>query len=260
MPFRRRYRRRRRRVPRRVYRRSDLPSDTRGYITGQAIAASRYNRRLKTNNQFLRVRRYTQLTGSAGQGFYFSADWDITAPALVDSYAQYNFTFRLEQVPNYAEYTALYELYRLRHCKVTIQYLSSTEFFNNTAPVGGVAPLGPVGVMMFADPDDISNYANTGAGWRLAQESQRSKVKWFPNVKNNKNTRYVKTLKVLSDVSTGSTDTYAMARTSPWLSTAVPTVDHYGMKLFAQCRPGTVQVLHTFRIYVTYYVDFKMGK
>lgn len=206
------------------------------------------------SNNYFRLKRRMQYSGPSGGGFPVT-DWAFTSSATVDNYDQFNFTFQLSNISNYQEYTSLYELYKVRHVKVKVFYMSGTEYFTG-APTLGVQALQGVNLMGWTDPDDISAYANSGAGWRSAFESNRMKVKRFPNVKANTYSVYLKSPKVLSDianVAVGSTP-------SPWISTINSTVDHYGFKFFANAQPNTNAVIHQFRFFMTVYVDFKSAK
>jgi len=255
MAYRRRYRRKRttRRIMPRL--RRDKP-----FIMRPAFLSrlNSYRIRQRYANQFMRIKRKIQFSGPSGNGFPVD-DWNFLSSTSVDNYAQFNFTVQLSNMANAAEYTALYEQYRIRHVKIRVQYMSSTEYFSGTS-VGGIQALNGIQFMGWTDPDDISAYANSGSGWRLAMESNRASMKRFPNVKNNTYTVYLKYPKVLSDVQAGSTDTYVNTKTSPWLSTTNTAVDHYGFKFFANSQPTTASINHSFRFFMTMYVDFRSAK
>lgn len=229
-----------------------------GYTSNRMTNLYTINRSRRFGNQYIRIKRKVQYSGPSGNGFPV-LDWNFTSSTTVDNYDQYNFTVQLANISNSAEYTALYELYRIRHVKCKVYYMSSTEFFAG-APSGGVQALNGVQMMGWCDPDDITAYANSGAGWRTALESNRAGIKRFPNVRNNTYSLYLKNPKILTDVFSGGTDTYVRSSNPGWLSTANTTVEHYGFKFFANAQPNTGGIIHQFRFMLTFYIDFKSAK
>lgn len=227
-------------------------------------AMRRYRRRYykigrpALSTQYIRVKKFIQLSGTSGTGFQV-VDWNFTSSATVDTWDNYNFDVRASNMSDFSTYAALYQQYRIRHAKVIVQYMSSTEHFQGT-PSGGVITSGGVNLMGFTDPDDVTDYSEDGAGWRSALEASVGRVKRFPNVRNNTYRVYLKHPKVLVDVDDSGTGRPLWSKVSPWLSTSDDSIPHYGFKFMANATANTQTQIHIFRFFVKLYVDFKRSK
>lgn len=247
-----------------VYRRRRRVNPARRRYKRRYNAMRRFKRksyritRPRFSTQFIRIKKYIQMSGTSGTGFNLT-DWNFPSSTTVDTFDNYNFDVRASNMSDFSTYAALYQQYRIRHAKIFIQYMSSTENFQG-APSGGVLTSGGVNLMGWTDPDDVTDYPETGAGWRSALEASCGRVKRFPNVRNNTYRLYLKYPKVLYDVDDSGTGRPLSAKVSPWLSTDDDTVPHFGFKFLANATANTQAQVHIFRFFMKLYIDFKRSK
>lgn len=153
----------------------------------------------------------------------------------------YSIPFSLNALPNYTEFTALYDQYRINGVKVTIIPRG------NSAEIGASATTGQaVGVFSVIDYDDGSLLTS------IQQACQ------YPNMKmtrsNQMHMRYLKPRCELAGTITSTPTTGAIMATRGWIDADAAGVPHYGLKLIFQQSPNTVQ---QFDLKLDYYLAFK---
>lgn len=207
------------------------------------------------NPQYLKVARKFQYSAPAADlaaGYGKVADLTVGATATLLAYAAAAYSFNVSDVPGVAEFTTLFDQYKIVEVKLDFQYISASEATLNTAvnTNNQICTL-----MVYEDNDDTTAPAATNAGWSAVLESGRAKSMIFPNKKNQFS--YVLRPKVLqADLDTAGT-TLARSEANPWLDPATTDAKYFGLKIIAQSNPGIVTYLHQFRIVATYYMQWR---
>lgn len=147
-------------------------------------------------------------------------------------------TFSLASLPNYTEFTNLYDQYKINRVRV--------EFVPRASMSELGTGVGTVNFFTFIDYDD-----NTAPG-SFAELLQR------PSLKRTKVTsRHTRTLRpcvakpIYRD---GATFGYGTGR--GWIDCVNPDVPHYGLKYYAE-QIGSALATSAYDLQVTYYVSFK---
>lgn len=153
-----------------------------------------------------------------------------------------NFTFKLEDVPNYTEFTALYDQYCIKGVSITIM-----PRYNIAAPTpdGGVSATGQV-PQTWSILDYDGSFPTTEAGMLQYQNLKMQKgTSWHK--------RYVVPA-VSAEIFNGITTAYAPKK-RVFIDTANPDVKHYGICVM-------IPVVNTdtdcaWDVKTTYYLAFK---
>jgi len=182
-----------------------------------------------------------QSTGWAGAGFDL-----CIAPSLVNSTFFINGTASFAPaMPNVAEFTGLFDQYRIKKIDVRI------IFSHNSSGVGNAAIVLPV-VHCYNDYNDTSSKSLTT-------------VQEYPDVKTfqlgkEKEIRWSWTLRVRSDVltNTGISSSSAMNIPSSWIDTSTNNIEHLGARVYLNNIGRTTAAdLGTCLFLVDYYLEFK---
>lgn len=162
------------------------------------------------------------------------------------------YQFTLDSLPNYTEFTNLYDLYKINGIKLTF-VPSASEYINSTT--SGTANQN--GFQRFAsvlDFDDTSTPVNEN------ELLQYSSLKQTPGWATH--SRYFKP-RVNTVVEGIVGATLASSSTAPkWISTANPEVEHLGVKIFVPppIAGSSVSAAITYTVYATYYVSCRNVK
>lgn len=186
MPFRRRYITRRRRRPRRYIRRSRLPR-----------RLPRIPRRSSKLHTFKRTFMTTHTLASAATT---ANSWGFT----------------LNMLPNYAEFTALFDQYRLN--AVAITFIPKFTEVVVTAPTD-------VGFYSVIDRNDQTNLASVAAACEY-ENMKRTRLSQYHK-------RYFK-LSTLQDTGIVGSSAVCTTKYSPWINTANADITHLGLKTIAE--------------------------
>lgn len=188
-------------------------------------------------------RRYTRRTriNKRGQKLYlfkrFCDFGALTISNITGTGAAYNFS--LSDLPNYTEFTALYDSYKINAVKITFRpqqtqsisigavnnpnassrFMSAIDYNDGTAPTS---------------MDEIRQYQSCKVTGILKPHS-----------------RYIFKPKILT------TDSFSM---SPWLSTSVPNTNYFGLKLWVEPMDSTSTTSMDYTVECKYYLSFKMVK
>ena len=204
-----------------VYRKTTKRRTGRSKRSMSSRYKSRKSRRIRSKKSQYFFSRYTDALG------YVNCDG--TNPAL------YAFNFSLSDLPNYTEFTSLYDMYKLNAVKVTFipyQTVSNSvatinnadntaRFFSAIDYNDGTAPI---------TTDNLREYQT---------------AKFTRLLKTHK--RFIYKPKILD------TNGFAI---SPWMSTSTPTANYYGLKVGVE---PTGSAMH-YSIECKYYVSFKNVK
>lgn len=160
------------------------------------------------------------------------------------------YVLSLDTLPNYTEFTTLYDQYMIKGVKLSF-VPSASAYMNNTLS-GSPNPLGWSRFHSAIDWDDSTTPANenvilqystlkTTPGWKQHSRYFRPKVRQAAVI----------------DTTTGAMRAVTANR-SPWLDCDSPDVEHYGLKVFCAAPVNTtVSTSITYSVYATVYVAMK---
>lgn len=162
---------------------------------------------------------------------------DFTISNTVFTYASFNFS--LNDLPNYSEFTSLYDMYKLNAVKIT--FLPQM-----TENVSSGSINNPYANTRFMSAIDY----NDGTPPSSANEIREyQSYKMTPILKRH--TRYIRKPKLLD--SNGFS-------ISPWMSTAFPSPNYYGLKVAVEPMSSTSTLTMSYTVECKYYVSFKNVK
>lgn len=207
------------------------------------------------NPQFFKVARKFQYSAPAADvaaGYGKVADLTVGATATLLAYTSAAYSFALSDVPSIAEFTTVFDQYKIVEVKLDFQYITSSEAVMN--PAVNTNDL-ICTLAVYEDNDDTTAPAATNTGWSAVLESGRARTMIFPNRRNQFS--YVLKPKVLqADLDTAGT-TLARSMANPWLDPATTDAKYFGLKIIVQSNPGITTYLHQFRVVATYYVQWR---
>lgn len=188
----------------------------------------RTTRRKKIYRKKFNIRRKKHI-------YYFSRYVNYSTVLLTSaSPTAVAFSFSLNDVPNYTEFTALYDMYKIKAIKVYF-YPAMTESVSTSTTN---APAGETRCITALDRNDA-----TATSFDDLRQYQNAKVFQL----NRRHTRYI--YKPMIFDTTG----YSV---SPWLACTSPSVNYYGLKFAAEPTAQSVgNYLYT--IEAKFYMAFK---
>lgn len=154
--------------------------------------------------------------------------YDITPNSIPNGgfFANYSVTagtagaFRLNQLPNYSEFTALFDQYKINGVKLTWMLSANTVNMPNVSPGNTTASL-PI-LYTAIDRDDGTPYAT----FDEMNQNDTCKLRRMDRVV----TRYVKPYVAVPVYSAGAFNGYAAPTKNPWIDAASPATEYYGIK------------------------------
>lgn len=170
-------------------------------------------------------------------------------------YSGGSIVFRLDQLPNYNEFTSLFDQYCIRYVKVYIVHralnLSIMETANDFTRVGFP------NIISVRDYDDNTAPTSDEAGYNTLREYSKSKTFTYTSERRVYEIGIVPA--VLSETyRTGLTTAYA-PKFKSYLDCAFPDVPHYAIKYVVNApnNGGGTTPNVIFDVYATYYLSFK---
>lgn len=164
--------------------------------------------------------------------------------------AAYQFT--LDSLPNYTEFTALYDMYKINAIKLTFVPTAS-EYINSTTS-GAPTPNGFQRFNSVLDFDDTA--VPVSENDLLQYATLRNTPGWRPH------TRYFKP-RILQTVDEIVGATLGSSSSGPkWISCLSPSVEHLGVKIFVAppIAGSAVAAAITYSVYATYYLSCRNTK
>lgn len=157
------------------------------------------------------------------------------------------FSFQLDEVPNFTEFTALYDVYRIAAVKVSCMYNATDIQVQATVPYSTVRWVSVI---------DFNSSGNLGS-FNDAREFQTAVVRTYPDARKSTFSRYLKP-KFLTGVEDDSSTIVSGGNRKGWLNTAQPDIPHYGYRFFFEqlLSPYTGSV----KFEAVYYLMFKQVK
>lgn len=210
------------------------------------VYRKRTYRRRRVNRK-PRVKKYKYRRGwkvKRGQKtYYYKRFTNRLGPLTIDNinptFAAYNFS--LDDLPNYQEFTNLYDAYRLNAVKITFlpqmtQSVSLSAFNNPNASVRFFSAIDYNDSNVPGTIDDLREYQT---------------CKFTPVLRRH--SRYIYKPKIQD-----RGQTYTPGR--PWINTSSPDQDHFGLKIGVEPMQSTNITSMGYTIECTYYVSFKSVK
>lgn len=195
-------------------------------------------------------------------GQYWMADLSCSALAANTAgqnkfnYATYNILFNAGTPPDITAWSGLYDQYRITGIKVTFKYMTGTSPDNSTQ-ITNQQPY-----CQFAVVTDFDNpgaaFTASDTDWQLLNERPNVKRATFPNKKNSLSI-YFK-LKTIAKSIYDQAGTYTGVETQygKWLDGATAQNALYlGLQWMIQANPDLTTTKHMFRIYTTFYYQFR---
>lgn len=210
------------------------------------------------------MRKYARRSGRASGGVVhhfkrvvkisdITASWSSAGGAVNIAGA---YAFSLDSLPNYTEFTALYDMYKIKGVKLS--FVPSGNSYMTSTVSGITSAVGFSRFHSVIDYDDLSTPANETT--LLQYNTLRS----TPGYRIHN--RFVKPrvqMSVLDDNTAGTVAPAAIGRAGQWLDTDNPTIDHTGIKIWCSApinSGATAGTSITYSVYATYYLAFKMTR
>lgn len=206
------------------------------------------------NPQWFKVARelqYSTTTVDRAGGYAVITDPSVTCSSTAHAYGSGAMSFAIDQVPNVTEFGALFDQYRIAAVKLKFDFISSTSA---VAPITS-SPSQRFTLLLWEDYDDSVAPSATNTGFQAAYESGRAKRAVFPSRTNS--ITYTVRPKYLVDV-----PDYALTQTpaqlgNGWLDGATNAVLWRGIKWIAQANPAPTTNVGTWRVFATYYLEWR---
>lgn len=203
----------------------------------------------RPKQNFLRVKR-TWRKSPQGEGLP-GGTWDLYWDSATSAFVNCNgvgHEFKLSDLPNSAEFTALFDAYRIRGVKLEFVPVYNSHEINEGPAATPFDRLG-LPLMTYArDYDDATSPANENT---LLQYAANHRINL-----TNKKSIYIRNPRVATTVyQSGLTAAYSEAKKNVWIDCANPDVPHYGLKYFVPTE-NLSKILYV-RVYATYYLEFK---
>lgn len=171
------------------------------------------------------------------------ADIDISDTTGGHSYAM---SFALSAVPNYTEFTNLYDNYKITGVAVELRPTYTGSDLNTLAYANNVAIPDVRSVVDYDDPNPITTENEL---------LQHQNIKWTRGHRVHR--RYFRPKPVKPIYKDAVSFGYAPSRIPEWYDTAYPTIPHYALKIWIDSLTGTSTTNIVYRVYTTYYLRFR---
>lgn len=197
--------------------------------------AGRGRRRMRRVRRRIGRKRFKRARRSR-KTYYFKRTVTVPVTAAAGSQTFAGYGFQLNYVPNYTEFTSLFDMYRIN--KVVYKFVSRTTSSALSANECGE-------LYSVVDYDDIS------APLTVAEMLERDTVK--RSKITNTHTRILTPAVAAVAYRTGITNAY-MPKWKQWIDAAYVDVPHFGLKV---CYDNRDNVDSIFDVYITYYMSFR---
>lgn len=239
--FARRFARRVRRVNRRTYRLS------RSRVPGPAAVHS-----FKRTVDITPLLSYSGNIGNAS-GTLMRATQGVVTLGTSIYYGAACMPFKIADLPNVAEFTALFDQYKIWGITVKITPVAT---MSAAAVAAGTSPSTGIILHTCLDYDDATNFAatNTGVDAMREYESYRS---YQPYRNGGKPITLFFKPRIASNVyGSGAFGSFANMK-APWLDAASTGVEHYGLKLMMETIDGATSAIADFKVEATYHIKMR---
>lgn len=217
------------------------------------IAKRRIRKRRRYNRRIRRVVKRKQANVHYFKRFVDRGEITSSAIPFATTFT-FGLRFRLLDVPNYTEFTAIYDMYQL--CAVKIMFIPIADVaLVNAGAVSQVPSPGTAFMYRMLTAIDYNDFV-APASLDAIREYKNCKV--TPNNRIHK--RYFRPKPVTMIYQTSGTSINVGTANNTWLSTAGdgPAVEHYGMKCGFEQQPDAPTP--RYRVECHYYMKFKNPK
>lgn len=168
--------------------------------------------------------------------------WTESSNIVVDSTGDLSvaYTFKLSDLPNYSEFTGLYDQYRIKAVRYQILWQQQELLPSTTASYIGT-------VLHAIDLDDATSPASANEMY------QYKYLKIGKSIGMTK--RYLKPRTLTTMYNNGVTSAYSLQNRKAWLDAAYPDIQHFGLKLYIQRPSGTTEIAGVVKM--KYYLEFR---
>lgn len=232
----------------RVYRRKvGVPRGVLGYMFGNPSQIFRCQRTTTWQCGYSPTNGFTNLTGSVvygtGLGLYFQLSGVLGSGNLVNPGL-------LNNVPNYTEFQALFDYYRIAGVHIKVIYTNNVA---NTSSVPGAAAqaIALPTLQCIQDLDDAN--APTTEGELL----QRPGVKLLTMGTNGPINLYVKPQWADQILTDAGTQPAVLGSRASWLDLNFPGIQHYGYKMWSTAWSATALQSGYYQFFFTFDLEFK---
>lgn len=155
------------------------------------------------------------------------------------------YTFALNKLPNYTEFTALFDRYRI--CGVLVEFMPAVDSFSTEAGVS---------MTNFALPQvrTIIDHTEDGVPTDFNEMYQYKNCKMTQGNRIHK--RFLKPA-VLTSAFESTIATAYIPKWKQWITTDDPATPHYCLKYGINALPSAAMGTMTYRVYATYYLQCK---
>jgi hypothetical protein len=159
------------------------------------------------------------------------------------------FSFQLDEVPNYTEFTTLFDLYKIEH--VELHMIPSANSANTLTGIGGAINY-PPRIATVIDYNSSTGFAS----FDDARDFESAEV--VPAIRRNPIVRKI-TPKFLTGVEEDGATIVTGGASRGWLNTARADVPHYGFRYVAEQLTSATEFIG-FRCEAIYYLSMKAVK
>lgn len=179
-----------------------------------------------------------------------TASWNVSTGTATNIAGTY--ILSLDQLPNYTEFTSLYDQYMIKGIKLSF-VPSGNSYMTST--VSGISQ-----VVGFSRFNSAIDYDDTGVPVNENELLQYQSLKTTPGYRQHSRYFKPKVQFTVADNDITATTANAGPRGNTWLDCANPSIDHLGLKVWcaAPINSGaTASTSITYSVYATYYMAFK---
>lgn len=193
----------------------------------------RTSRKRSYRRRFRRSYRYSRKGTKVFLFKRFCSLGTVAADSALDQF--FPFSFELNNVPGFTEFTQLYDFYKINGIKIS--FIPTQTVSNSLSTVNSAQNTRFFSVIDYNDDATVSS---------LNDLRQYKTCKWTSAFKTH--TRYIHKPK-------HSIASYVQSR--QWCSTSVPNTEWYGLKVGIEAMGSTVSTSMNYRVEAKYYLSFK---
>lgn len=195
-----------------------------------------YGRKRTYRRRFKRSFRYNKRGTKVFLYKRFCSLGTIAADSTLDQFAAYS--FELNNLPGFAEFTSLYDFYKINAVKIS--FIPTQTVSNSLSTISNAQ-----NSRFFS----VIDYNDDTAPTSLDELRQYASCRYTSIFRTHK--RYIYKPKY-------SIQSYVQSR--QWINTATPSTEWYGLKIGIEAMGSTVSTSMNYRVEAKYYVSFKNPK
>lgn len=210
----------------------------RSYYRRRTTRRTRYGRKKAYRRRFRKSTRYSK----RGQKLYLfkrftGAYGQLVISSLTDTYAGYQFALR--DLPNYTEFVALYDMYKINAIKI-----SFIPQVTQNISLGAIN--NPEASTRFFS---VIDYNDSSSPVSVDELREYQSCKMTPILRTHK--RYIYKPKILDSVRSSR---------NPWMATSNPSEPFYGLKVAVEPMFSSTTTVMNYNIEAKFYLSFKNVK